>query len=723
MKVLVTGGYGFIGSFVAERFYREGHEVHILDNLSTGSKNNVQFRHRSYILNVEDPQCEQVFRTHKFDAIIHLAAQVDVQTSIHHPLLDAKMNVMGLVNMLQLCQKYGVSQFTFASSAAVYGDNPQLPLNENAVCDPFSPYGINKKLGEYYCQKWMDLYQVDTLCFRFSNVYGPKQSMKGEGGVVSAFIGKILCSEKLIVYGDGNQTRDFIYVEDVAEAIYRAASSRVTGLMNLSTNTGTSVNQLIEQFKNLADIQGVVYKPMRNGDILHSRLDNQKVKREVDWTPKYSIEEGLKITFNWFKDQAGTHKQSIEENEPQQPAISSKKHYLPYFETIFLFIIAAGLHIKIGNLLYNIDILLLYILTIAIIFGKTQAVIACGLSVILYSWSGIVNGREMVALFTDHNTLLHFAIYLLVGFLVGYIIDRKHIREEMALDELQLFKEKYELLDEIYSDTRKAKEELQTQILLSEDSVGAVYSVIKKLDSLEPDEVFNGVISTLEQIMKTNQTAIYMVGQKSRYLRLVSKSKGDSWTLPASIEIIPDSPFAAIVLENKSFINRKLDPNVPMMMAPIWKNDRAIAVICVNGLSFEQLTLYYDNLFHVVTNLITASIGRAYDYVNATHHERYIEGTNILKPTYFHRALGNKQKAKEQFNIPYSLIQLVPIKNMNQLLTKFSATLRETDYIGLDENGVYWMLLSNTNAESVGRVMDRFKSFIDQHSLEEKIYA
>ena len=197
MKVLITGGYGFIGSFVAERFYKEGYEVFIIDNLSTGNKQNVDFKHKGYVLSVEDRKCEEIFRSNRFDTVVHLAAQVNVKTSIEDPILDSKSNVLGLSNMLSLAQKYNVHKFILASSAAVYGNNDEIPLSESSTCDPISPYGINKWIGETYCRKWKELYGLDTLCFRFSNVYGPRQGSVGEGGVISIFMEKVMNGKEL----------------------------------------------------------------------------------------------------------------------------------------------------------------------------------------------------------------------------------------------------------------------------------------------------------------------------------------------------------------------------------------------------------------------------------------------------------------------------------------------------------------------------------------------
>jgi nucleoside-diphosphate-sugar epimerase len=302
MRVLVTGGCGFIGSFVAERFFKAGDEVYIIDNLSTGNKENVKFKHKFYQLNVEDPMCEEIFLSNRFDVVIHLAAQVNVGTSMENPYLDSQTNVLGLANMLQLSNKYGVKKVVFASSAAVYGLNDDIPLNEDALCDPLSPYGINKWVGELYCKKWTEMFGVDTLCYRFSNVYGPKQGTVGEGGVISIFIKNVIEGQPLQVFGDGEQTRDYIYVEDVSTAIYRGVEYDLKGVYNLSTNKETSVNDFIYSLKKLEEVKKVIYKEPKQGDIKFSRLDNTKIKRDLDWVPLHNFQEGLEKTYEWFEN-------------------------------------------------------------------------------------------------------------------------------------------------------------------------------------------------------------------------------------------------------------------------------------------------------------------------------------------------------------------------------------------------------------------------------------
>lgn len=303
MKVLVTGGYGFIGSHTVEMFYNEGYRVYIIDNLSSGNKDNVIVRHESYHISVEDEGCEEVFINNQFDVVVHLAAHIDASTSVEKPYFDAKSNILGLINMLDLSSKYKVKKFILASSAAVYGDNDKIPLSEEDKCDPISPYGLSKITGEQYCKLWKNINEMDSVSLRFSNVYGPRQSTKGEGGVVSIFMNNVLNDKKLSVYGDGEQTRDFIYVKDVVDAIYKSVKTGASDVLNISSNTQSSVNDLIHSIRNL-HINNVdaEYTRPRKGDILHSRLLNHRAMNELNWKPLYSLEEGIKETYKWYMD-------------------------------------------------------------------------------------------------------------------------------------------------------------------------------------------------------------------------------------------------------------------------------------------------------------------------------------------------------------------------------------------------------------------------------------
>lgn len=315
MKVLITGGYGFIGSHVAETFYKEGYEVHILDNLSTGRKENINFPHKSYILSIDDPKCKNIFSTYKFDVVVHLAAQVSVAESMLNPTNDAQLNIVGLINILELAKQYDVKKFIFASSAAVYGNNDNLPLQELASANPISPYGISKASSESYCHIANGVNGLETVVFRFSNVYGPRQTATGEGGFISIYTDRLLKNEPVTIHGDGTQTRDFIYVGDVAFAIFRASEDTLSGVYNLSTNSELSLLTILDTFERIHGPIEKEFTAPRDGDIYRSALDNTKLKNDLDWSPLYTIEEGLQQTYDWAASKSSTEAAETEKKK------------------------------------------------------------------------------------------------------------------------------------------------------------------------------------------------------------------------------------------------------------------------------------------------------------------------------------------------------------------------------------------------------------------------
>ena len=296
MNVLVTGGYGFIGSAVARRFFEEGANIYIIDNLSTGHLRNIDFEHKSYLLNVEDEVCEHFFKEVAFDVVIHCAAQTSVQLSIQEPMKDILTNIVGLSQMLFYSSKYKVKHFVFASSAAVYGNSNYPPLEETDSCEPVSMYGLNKSIGETYCEKWQRDYRLPTLIYRFANVFGPRQSMQGEAAVIPSMLKSSLEGRPFTIFGDGEQTRDFIYVDDIADAIYEGVQARLQGIYNVSTNEAWSLHQVILLLQHLNHPLEIQYAPPREGDIEHSFLNNEKLAKAIGWKPKTTFAGGIELT-------------------------------------------------------------------------------------------------------------------------------------------------------------------------------------------------------------------------------------------------------------------------------------------------------------------------------------------------------------------------------------------------------------------------------------------
>ena len=299
MKVLVTGGAGFIGSHIVDQLLAEGHQVVVVDDLSTGSLDNVNPQASFVRLSVLDGELLELFAREKFDAALHLAAQTIVGSSLEHPDIDARVNVLGTLQVLEGCRQHGVERIIFASSAAVYGDTADLPVPEEAPGQPASFYGLSKLTAERYIQMYHALYGLNYLILRYANVYGERQGDRGEGGVVSIFAGCLCRNNRLNIYGDGGQTRDFVYVGDVAAANVAAVTTPQTNrILNISSQTETSVNELASLFAEIAgEAACPAYHPARSGDILRSTLRNREACAALDWQPRIGLREGLERTY------------------------------------------------------------------------------------------------------------------------------------------------------------------------------------------------------------------------------------------------------------------------------------------------------------------------------------------------------------------------------------------------------------------------------------------
>lgn len=302
-KVLVTGGCGFIGSHVVDKLIEKRYEVVVVDNLTTGKLENINInRVKFYNCDITTKEFEEVVSDSKPDFIIHQAAQVSVSESIRNVVVDAEVNIKGSLNVINAAKNNGVKKIVFASSAAVYGEPLYLPVDINHPINPLSPYGLSKYTVENYLALAKKFYGVDYTILRYSNVYGPRQDTQGEGGVVAVFCKQLTENNEVLVYGDGEQTRDFIYVEDVADANVSALELGNSLVLNVSTSERITINDLYyaikEQSYSLID---PTYMNARNGDIKHSVLCNRLTKIALNWEVKYHLDKGLQRTIEYYK--------------------------------------------------------------------------------------------------------------------------------------------------------------------------------------------------------------------------------------------------------------------------------------------------------------------------------------------------------------------------------------------------------------------------------------
>lgn len=304
-KILVTGGAGFIGSNLVDALILENYEVTVIDNLSSGKREYLNPRVKFWQLDIVSEEIDTIFRTERFDFVYHLAAQIDVRTSVTNPSFDNKINVLGGLNILEKAKKYGVKKVIFASTGgAIYGETEETPTTEYAPTYPLSPYGINKLAFEKYLYYYYQTYNLNYTILRFANVYGPRQFKGGEAGVIAIFVDNAIKGKTSIMYGDGKQTRDFVFVTDVVSALIKAKEIDCRGEINISLGREVS---LLEVKAKIEEVLGekilIQVEPAKLGEQKRSCLSRERAKAVLDWEPKFDLDQGIKETINWSRAQ------------------------------------------------------------------------------------------------------------------------------------------------------------------------------------------------------------------------------------------------------------------------------------------------------------------------------------------------------------------------------------------------------------------------------------
>jgi UDP-glucose 4-epimerase len=302
MKVLVTGGAGFIGSHLVDALIQRGHRVVVVDNLSTGRLENVNPGAAFYQVDISGSELERIFQKERPEIVSHQAAQTVIQKSTEDPVFDAKQNILGSLNLVLQCLRFGVKKIVYASSAGIYGEPQYRPVDESHPVTPISYYGISKHTVEHYLSLSHLQNSLSYAVLRYANVYGPRQSPAGEAGVVAIFTRQMLQGERPTIFGKGDKTRDYVYVADVVAANLLAMEKSISGVFNIGTGVETSDQEMFDLLAGLTGYKGNPhYAPVRKGEIHRICLDSGRAQKEIGWQPQFALREGLAETVNYYR--------------------------------------------------------------------------------------------------------------------------------------------------------------------------------------------------------------------------------------------------------------------------------------------------------------------------------------------------------------------------------------------------------------------------------------
>ena len=720
MRLLITGGYGFIGSHIAERFYKEGHEVCILDDLSSGMKTNVECKHKFYELKVEDSRCEDVFITNSFDLVIHCSSS-DIKKQAVANSAVPQQDLNGVVNILFCCKKYAIKHFMYLSSTDIYGSHDKQSISEEQSAQPVSMSGFNKLSAEQYINAWSVFNGISALCLRLSYVYGPVQSSAGRYDKVSAlteaFMKRILqgVKEDYIV--------DLIYVEDVVDAIYRAALSELAGTYNLSSNTGYSIVEV-------ASCLSKVVQPNKDNLVIDTKIhdisctyDSIKIKDTLDWAPLYAIEDGLRKTLDSYKSNQKTEPKM--KHKRKSKIFTNLRPYLPFIENVLLMLLVIAISLLFKNI-YNSNemvILLLYISLMGVAYGSRQSILSIVFSLGMFFYYGVSNGENIMTILYDPLKILGISALIFAGILIGFSIDKKELSTKQNEERLALLNEKYAFLQEISKENILIKSSLQNQITNSQESFGKVFSIIKELDVLDPDKILLSAVKIIEELMKNNDVAIYSVASDKARLSLVAASNIELFPHPQSQLVKKDDSFSCVIENGEIFTNAQMAKDMPFMIAPITYRQETRWLIILYQPEFEYITLHYKNMLSIVSDLISTSLTKAIDFNAKANENIYIENTLIMKEGSFRKLLESKINEYKKYSIPYTILKtdnVDIIKNAEYSMSLFNH-LRDTDVVGLLGNELY-LVLSNTNNINSSKILLRLENFGLQLATEKGLF-
>lgn len=641
MEVLLVGGYGFIGRQVAKRLYKEGDNVTIIDNSDDKEKGELELEHIAYKLDAEAPMCEIVFEAQKFDAVIYLVSDKDENRCRQ-----------GLLNIAHHAITYQSKQFVI------------LSIGGNETND----WKVLQTMQNEFKHKIKDEHTIFSQV-EVGNTYGPMQHYSdNQDEITKMFLEKNKSSKDIIqkIRKSNTDGTPYYYIEDIADAIYKVIDTKKEGVINLAS---------------------------------------PKDRKSIGWQEKYTLEEGVKKTKRWYA-QHGT--KGAGKKEKRRNNKLSK--ILPYVENILAFIITFIIAYATKDTverytIFPVDVHLIYIFIIGIVYGMKQGILA----VILASMSHIIIflsiKPDMAALVYNKYHMVQLVIYVVVATVTSYVTSNRKREIENLENDLKGAYEKETLMEEAYTKVIGVKNELQEQVLSSEDSMGKMYSFTQELNSLLPEDIFFGAIKILEQMLKTQSISIYKYNDKEDCLRLITRSKKLEGIAKNLIDMKKDKKLKEVVLNNSIHINKDLDMDIPIMSASIRYKGKVVAVIFVEQFPFKNLNLYYTNFFRVCAGMIENSVGQAFKYQEAISDKKCYPGTSIHIKDHFKELVESKERAMGRFSIPYTLIQVGSGEkdaeiNLVESAKQLSELIRDTDYLGEDSKGNLCVLLSNTDYEN-----------------------
>lgn len=717
VEVLVTGGYGFIGSHVVERFRKEKHNITVIDNMCTGLPDHLPKDVRTFHLAVEDQKCARIFRETAFDVVIHLATVNDPGALQDHELLVADNN--GLSNMLYLAHKHQVAKFIILSPYPVYGRQNSLPISEEAILQPDQAAGFHYLTRETLCGEYRRR-GMEVVVLRVGSIYGPRQNnshsfmhqaiMAGVSGraVDEALAGEILHTGQ----------KDYIYVSDVVDAIYRVSENKTSDTLNISSGQGTT-NQALWQIctKHCSQLGDPEPPPPTSPEQEEQEqppdyvLDNEKARRELEWALRYSLEEGMAKTIAWARQTQNDNQLTSVQTQPRARPL--KKFFTPGrfnhdLETGALFALFALLNYLLQyRLSLGLDLFIFYILLVSIFYGLRQSLTAIALASMAHLWFKFTF-EEMLAirLVSDINTIMYLTMYFLIGIGVGYVVDKMRQEQEALAEELSCARSEVDFINEMHQKCMQVKNGMQYMLENYQNNYGAIFNVVTRLNQVPPDFILSEAAPILAHICKAKTVAVYHVARDSQWLRLVAAVGPVKYG--RSIITGQYNFLDAVINRQTTMINKDLHPRHPLVCAPVCVGHKTLAVIFIDEIQFTHLNQHFVNLLKIMTNLIASTMANAHQYESAGDI-KYFPRTVIMRRHWFKKLIDYHRERQNETGQPFvfTVIKGVRREDYRQFSQQIKTLIRAVDCVGEMKDGQLGIIIPVVDQDGVLIMQDR----------------
>lgn len=651
-RLLIIGKQRALIEAIAHRFSKEGFDIVVIsDNLQ---KSNYRVFKDNLL---DDKKYEYIFKRNLFNVVIYL---------------DYFRDINKIIKILKFSSKYKVKNFIRVADLIGENDTSSDGLLSNDICNIFKQH-----------------FNIKISTLNVPILYGEGTSYDFIDKNIFIIMNNLMKNKKLSY--DNEVRKNYLHINDASEATYLTYKLSLVGIYDIPSRAKLTLSDLDKIIQNRDDNLSVIL----NEDIFLTS-DFSKI---TGFKEKYYIIKELPLIYEKYKEYISKEEVRKLKSTKYKKLKKLVKSSKPYIENIVLFILVYFLSkiISPGDSIFSIiDIKLVYIISIGVVYGSKQSLLSTFLACSLLIWEQLNRGISIVSILILNESLVQLLTYVLVGIYVGYSSDFKNMQIRTLNVENKKQEDEYEFLEELYNKTYDEKIELEEKVISSNDSFGKIYSVVKELDSLEPQYILKSSIDILEKFLNSKKIAIYTL--KNDYLRLNVKSSEVSFKPANSVNLNELKTIKSYLQQGNIFVNRNLDLNIPMMVSPIKKGDKVIAIIMIEELDFSKMSLYYENLFMVISKLIESSIIRAYDYEDVIFKEMYVNNTIFLRENKFNEVLETKRIAKFEKKLDYTLLKLSSQLEINMLSQAVKKSIRETDIAGVSA-GNFYVLLTNTSKE------------------------